>query len=162
FLTGQPLTLEEHLVKQLSRIGPVLAVGRPKEKIAPLGFARRYIPDANWKAEVERYIDSSALIIMILGKVYSKDEGFGWEVDRIRECNAARKLVLVIPPLRRDQIRKRWEDYCTHFGIGKQSISKLSKSARLITFTDDWKPRMACASARRWISARNSGLARAY
>jgi hypothetical protein len=100
-------------------------------------------------------------MIMILEKIHSKDEGFGREVGRIIERSAARKLLLVLPPLRRSQIRKRWDYFCTHFGIGTRSIPELPKSARLITFTDDWKPRMACAPVG-WLAARSPGLARAY
>ena len=60
FTTAQPSdlyagawTLEEAVEKTLRGYGPVIAIGRPGEKLPPAGAAREYVPNEAWQDRVK-------------------------------------------------------------------------------------------------------------
>ena len=59
-LGGTP-TFEHFVAGELNRIGPVVAIGRPGERLQPLGASRDYLADSDWQRAVTTTIEEAAL-----------------------------------------------------------------------------------------------------
>lgn len=93
FRTG--FTLERAVVDAASSVGPVIAIGRPGERLSPVGAARDYLPPkADWKAEVARLAAESAAIVAIAGNT----PGILWEYGHLAREALFSRLVFVFPP----------------------------------------------------------------
>jgi hypothetical protein len=66
FIERDAPTLESRLVPILERIGPVIALGKPGEHIAPLGASRDIIPHDRWQSCVRHYISRSQLVVVLM------------------------------------------------------------------------------------------------
>ena len=60
-------TYEVKLVSIFSRLGPVIAIGKPNEALPELGAFREYIPESKWREHIIRRMEISQLHIFILG-----------------------------------------------------------------------------------------------
>lgn len=88
------LTLEESIVLALmSNKRRVVALGRPGEKLPPLGAERFYVPDDEWQNAINNWIEQSYAIVMIAAKT----EATGWELERIFESSAHEKFLILFP-----------------------------------------------------------------
>lgn len=70
------LTQEEQIVSVLREIGPVLALGRPGEKLPETGATRTYRPEYEWQADVLDMMFRANFIFFSLGP----GEGLAWEI----------------------------------------------------------------------------------
>ena len=86
---------EQALAHALIEIGPVEAVGEPGRFLPPLGATRTYYADDEWRGGVRERIDTSALVVMSVGRT----PAVTWEVRLLREQGALRRTVFVIPPV---------------------------------------------------------------
>ena len=105
--SDRPTTFEEVLTGQLWRRGPVIAIGRPGERIPPMGAARDYYSDAIWQTEAERMVRESQAIVMIVGIT----PGLGWEMRRVNDLEMLNKLALAFPPVSTDESPRRWTGF---------------------------------------------------
>lgn len=141
-------TTEERLVEALSVIGPVVAIGKPGEKLPALGAARMYVDDEHWQSTVHRLMDRSALVALRLGDT----PGFWWELEHSISL-APTKLILIVPfnEAEYESFRERTSKHFPHplppFGsrIGFSSWRfrprrGLGKLVGLIFFHPDWAP----------------------
>ena len=96
------MTFERVLTRELTPVGPVIAIGRPGESLAPLGAARDYVGDDLWQDEVARRMKEAQLIVFVVGE----SEGLAWELHRVQRLGLIHKLVIVFPPV--DDIIRRW------------------------------------------------------
>jgi hypothetical protein len=103
FFNMRAYTFEEAVADEMSRHGPVVAVGRPGERRPPLGAAREYIADDRWRERVEEYVAEARVIVAVLGG----SGGLAWEWATILRSGALHRLVLVIPPVSADEVRRR-------------------------------------------------------
>ncbi|SOD73535.1 hypothetical protein SAMN05892883_2826 [Jatrophihabitans sp. GAS493] len=92
---------EEFLARALWRNGPVLAVGRPGERRAPLGAARVYYPDEAWQSAVTNLIQSSELLVVTMGRT----AGLSWELAQLKSLGALGKAIVLVPPTAGDLTR---------------------------------------------------------
>ena len=53
---------EQELAEIVTRVGPVVAIGKPGEPLPELGAARLYVGDADWKAKVTDLMARSRLV----------------------------------------------------------------------------------------------------
>jgi hypothetical protein len=83
---------EELVVDLLSPQGPVVAIGRPGEKVPRLGAARLYVGD-NWKDVVRSLMERSQLIVMFAGTT----PGFAWEIAEVFKKAPFVPTVLLLP-----------------------------------------------------------------
>jgi hypothetical protein len=86
-------THEEQLARMFREFGPVVAVGRPEERL-PLGSGaqRIYIPRQGWEPIVSELIDNARLVIIGAGP----GKGTAWEyVEVMRRRDPSRLLILV-------------------------------------------------------------------
>ena len=96
FWDAKALTLEEVIERALWLAGPVIAIGRPGEKLPPAGAAREYVPDGDWQARVGELIAECRYVSVVAGT----SEGLLWECRMLSEARALAKVV-VLPPDRR-------------------------------------------------------------
>jgi hypothetical protein len=100
---------EEVIVWHLWRFGPVVGVGRPADRLPPLGAAREYLSDDEWREHVETMMQRSSLIVVALGRT----DGLRWEIETVHRLGFDRKAVLVMPPVTREERAERWSSLRT-------------------------------------------------
>src|SRR5262245_33924680 len=105
------IRFEEIVVDHLFRYGPVVAIGRPGDKLRPLGAARDYLTDDAWQARVEQLMRQACAIVLVAGRT----AGLGWELRKVVELDFVGKLVLLFPPVELQDIRARWASLCDSF-----------------------------------------------
>jgi hypothetical protein len=105
------VTFEEAITDVCSWYGPVIAIGRPGESLPPIGAARLWVDHGSWQQRVTALLHDCELVVMIMGAVKGRD-GLAWEVETILKLGFASKLVLVVPPLKNEEMVKgRWRSY---------------------------------------------------
>jgi hypothetical protein len=108
-------SFEHFFTRELDRIGPTISVGRPGERLAPLGASRDYLDSADWKSAVGTLIDDAAVIAFLLGD----SESLLWEFRRTIETRGRARTLVIIPPLPdRREVHRRW----THFVQATASV----------------------------------------
>jgi hypothetical protein len=84
---------EEHLVYWFSRVGPVIAVGRPSENLPIPGALRLYFNDFEWKEKVEQLMSLSQFVILQAGST----TGLEWEIaTAIQKVDRGKVLISFI------------------------------------------------------------------
>lgn len=126
---------EEHLINALGAFGPVVAVGRPGERLPHLGAARFYLPGDDWQTGVLKLMELSQLIVLRLGD----GDGVWWEVDQARATQPPGKLVLLVPGDRPD-LAERLDD---HLPVPAEAPTVPGKwTSAVVVFAQDWTPRV--------------------
>jgi hypothetical protein len=100
------IPFEEVVTDHLWVYGPVLAIGNPqvKRKSVPLGAARDFIDDSIWRQKATELMQAAAMIVAIVAGT----EGLAWEIDTIAALGLTSKLVLLLPPVRAQELETRW------------------------------------------------------
>lgn len=99
--------LEGVLAWHLWRFGPVIGVGQPSERLPRLGSARVYLSDIEWQEQMAERIAAARAIVVVLGRT----EGLAWELETIERLGAGDRTIIVVPPLDRREIERRWEAF---------------------------------------------------
>jgi hypothetical protein len=115
-LARHGMTFERVVAKQLEPFGPVIAIGKPGEALAPLGAARDYVGDDVWQREVEQRMHDARLIVLMLGRT----EGLAWELLRAHRLDQLRKLILLFPPA--SDLELRWLTLRTRDVVASASL----------------------------------------
>ena len=71
-----------------------MAIGKPGEKLPPLGAARMYTTDDQWQQKVLEFLDKAQLIVVIL----SFTPSVAWEIEQVTADRLLPKTVFIIPP----------------------------------------------------------------
>ena len=136
------LSEEEQLADAVDEIGPLVAIGKPGEKLPELGAARLYVSDSEWRERVDQLMARAQLVILLAGTT----EGFWWELKRTADQGAPEKLVLLFP-FGKGRYRKfceRAERLLPHklpeFPGGWRFRSRLRA---ILYFGPDWTPHIA-------------------
>ncbi len=111
FETFDSRTEEELLVEALGQVGPVVAIGKPGEKLPELGAARTYVSDAEWQTTVRDLFGRAALAVLRIGQT----PGFYWEVEHSAKSLDPRRLVLLVPTFSRKQYDAFRKGASAHF-----------------------------------------------
>jgi hypothetical protein len=85
-------TEEEQLVAALRPLGPVVAIGRPGERLPEAGAARLYVDDAEWQSTVLRLLGHARVVVLALGA----GPGLMWELLAAFNNVTPERLVLVV------------------------------------------------------------------
>ncbi|MFF7183942.1 hypothetical protein ACFZAR_01645 [Streptomyces sp. NPDC008222] len=138
----QVVTGEEQLARALRPIGPVVAVGDPKERLPRLGAARMYVGD-DWQQVVLDLMGRARLVVVGTGF----NAGVLWELEKARETLPPERLVLVVTldPDAYDSFRRVTADL---FGAkplpawpdGRATVRTAFRGA--VHFDEDWTPRL--------------------
>jgi hypothetical protein len=86
-----PMTFEEVITAPLTRYGPVITIGRPGERLPPLGAYREYVRE-DWQRRVRERLSESSIIVAILDDT----PGLQWELDLVRSSGLQHRLLLVV------------------------------------------------------------------
>lgn len=85
---------EELLVTNMSRVGPVIAIGSPSDVRPPIGAAREYLGHDEWQRHVLYFMAQARAIVVSL----SATQGLAWELDQIKVGGYTDKTLFVVPP----------------------------------------------------------------
>jgi len=123
---AKALTLEEVMERALWRAGPVIAIGRPGEKLPPAGAAREYVPDGEWQARVGELMAECRYVCVVAGT----SEGLLWECRMLSEARALAKVVVVFPP-DRGQLEAAWRTMSAACSLQESVLPPRVLAARL-------------------------------
>jgi hypothetical protein len=98
---------EEVIVWHLWKFGPVVSVGKPGDKLTPLGSAREYLSDDTWRQHIDVQMVEASLIVVQVGR----SAGIGWEIYRLRHLGLDEKALFVIPPVEPNERAERWSEF---------------------------------------------------
>jgi hypothetical protein len=86
------VTLEEAIILGLMSEGrPVVALGKPGEKLPPVGAQRFYVEDTEWQDVIRRWIASSHAIVLVAAST----EGTRWEQEAVFAANAQQRFLIL-------------------------------------------------------------------
>jgi uncharacterized RDD family membrane protein YckC len=120
------LTLEEVVAARLRRWGPVVAIGKPAERIPPLGASRLYCGDEDWKSVAESLIVRAQCVVMMVGAT----RGIEDEIRMLVRRSALSKTLLFVPSCSEQLADARWEhaarvlDEEADLGVGESGIDE--------------------------------------
>jgi len=83
-------TIESLLCAFMKKYGMPIAIGKPREKLQPLGAARTYASDQDWKGVVKNYLEESRYVILYVDFT----DGVKWEINEVLH-HYLDKLILV-------------------------------------------------------------------
>jgi hypothetical protein len=101
---GRSIAFEEILEKALRRHGPVIAIGRPGDTLPPVGAARKYVLNDQWKDYVMTHRVNSQFVVVVIGST----SGVAWEIQQLAENGMLGKTILVLPPVGWVESDGRW------------------------------------------------------
>jgi len=132
---------EQTVTAQLRKLGPLIAIGRPGEKLPALGAARFYASDELWHAKVADVVKASQLVLWATGLT----EGLRWEISHLIENLPPEKLVLWAHPhlLRADAAEREaeWTKFLLALGgVFPKPLPESLGDARFFCFAADWTP----------------------
>ena len=90
---------EQELAFIFQRVGPVVAIGKPGERLPELGAARVYVSHESWQQTVLEMLERSSLVLARVGA----SPGVLWELDRVLSLAERSKVVLLILGSETDQ-----------------------------------------------------------
>lgn len=96
-------TEEEQIAAAFSEVGPMVAIGRPGERLPQLGAARMYATEDTWQATVADLLSRSRLVVMRVGDT----EGFWWEVANAATLPDATRVIFLLPETPEEYARFR-------------------------------------------------------
>jgi hypothetical protein len=138
---SRPYTYEETLVSVLDDAGPVVAIGRPGERLPPLGAIRVYVEAADdeaWRTEVRNRISTARLVVIQAGTSAS----LLWELRAVLERAAPDRIVLSFLTWRPEpsaQREKRYQAFlAASQGLFPQKLPRTLGRAGFLTFAQDW------------------------
>jgi hypothetical protein len=138
---------EESIAQALFDSGPLIAIGRPGERLPELGAARTYWADDDWKSAVEATAYRAENVVMIAGL----SQGLAWEIDKLRSWGMLRKLLVLIPPDRADPTAQRIVQVIDDLGIkGFPQEAALAPMIIGFAFTKDETPVVYLADGPTW------------
>lgn len=129
---------EQLLVGAAQELGPVAAIGRPGERLPPLGAFRRYYPDDQWQREVAKLIGSVDLIVVSVGETSS----FAWEVEEIRDQGLLSHAIFVVPPVDADARSQRLRMLADLLRVDRDLLDCEAVGVEIlaVSFSDTGKP----------------------
>lgn len=139
------LTLEERLVQVLSIIGPVVAVGRPGEKLPTLGAARFYVKEDRWREKVSQISRELAFVVWVSGMT----DGLQWELGHLISTVSPEKLIVWAHPhilqLKSRERERVWRAFID--GLGANFLAPLPRrlgDVRAFFFGPSFEPHAVC------------------
>jgi WD40 repeat protein len=142
---------EQGLAKMLDKCGPVIAIGRPDEKLPPLGAARFYVSHDRWQAKVADVAAVSHFVVWATGTT----EGLRWEIAHLIASVPPEKIIIWAHPhllsMWEGDPEVEWSKFRTLLGgLFPKPLPEVLGPARFIYFTSDWEPRLATPPSAGW------------
>jgi MFS family permease len=105
---------EEVLVRNLTTIGPVVALNPSGTDLAPIGAARETLAADHWQTKIADWM-AAAQLIVVGAAPETTSEGFEWELREIDSQELWSKTLLVLPPVPDVTMRARWDRFTKVF-----------------------------------------------
>lgn len=137
----QPANPEQLMTNIARKCGPVIAIGRPGERLPALGAARFYVINELWQEKVADVATVAQLVIWASGTT----EGLQWEITHLISTLPPEKLVLWAHPylldLDADERETEWSAFVTGLGtLFPKPLPKPLGSTRFFAFDHDFTP----------------------
>ncbi len=84
---------EREIARALHRVGPLVAIGKPGDSVAPLGAARVYVGDDVWQETVLALIKRAAIVIL----QPEATQGTWWELNAVAATTDWRRVLMLVP-----------------------------------------------------------------
>ncbi len=118
--------------KELKKVGPYIAVGRPGEKLPEIGAARLYISDSEWHEKVLALIKRARLVVVRAGR----SSGLVWEIEQLVTHLNPQQILVILPVAKKDyEPFRNWAVAVLPGGLPEKAPAE-----RLLTFGNNWKP----------------------
>lgn len=133
---------DEVLALALRDVGPLIAIGKPSDKIPPLGALRLYFEDEEWQEQVERLISISRFAIIQAGYT----EGTDWEIQRCRNLLPPEKVIFsFLSWLKFDRESRQLEYDLLAIQIKRiygRALPEKIGNASFLYFDKEWNPHL--------------------
>jgi hypothetical protein len=129
---------EGGLASAFQKVGELIAIGKPGEKLATLGASRLYVTDDQWQEKVLEMVKKSELVVW----TYGDTEGLRWEIARLVEIVPPEKLVIAMPFWdKKMAVRKAiWQQARDLLGKNfKTPLPENVGDSLFLTFDQNWK-----------------------
>ena len=83
---------EQELAWIMARVGPVIAIGKPGERLPQLGAARLYVDDDHWRDTIDELMARSALVVVRAGDT----PNLWWEIERAMTRHPLERVIIVM------------------------------------------------------------------
>ncbi len=120
----------------LQRLGPIVAIGSPRDALPPMIANLLYVGDADWQTVVANLIQRAQAIVMVAGET----PWVAWELGKIAEQNCLAKSLVLIPPDSAADRAERWRNtvqglpqHASYRGLSDLDLS----DALAVGFIDD-------------------------
>jgi len=112
---------EQEIADAVAPVGPLIALGRPDDRLPPPGAHRVYLRPNNWRESVERLMFEAALVIIQIDK---GGEGLQWELAKVREVVLPERAIFLsfLAPEDLQHVRLQFETE-TGLELPKDSIA---------------------------------------
>lgn len=130
-------TDEQKLVEGLKTMGPVVAIGKPREPIPEVGAVRTYSSDSEWQERVKSLMQTAQIVVIRCGTTQS----LLWELQTsIRHVRPERLLLWLM-------FTEKREDLWNHFCSTVQSWLPVKLPAKIgnalfLSFDGKWNPEL--------------------
>jgi hypothetical protein len=139
-------TREESIVSVMREIGPVVAIGRPGDSLAPLGAERRYCKEEDWKHEVVSLIKQARLVVIQAGA----SGGLLWEISEVSKRLKPEQILISLrikDKVFRLSADKSAQDQYEGFRVlspqfFRHPLPDELGEATFLCFQEDWKPQL--------------------
>ena len=92
---GAEQTVEMRLARALGRVGPMISIGRPGERLPEIGSNRFYVSDGEWQQAVRHFLETAAAVVIVVGR----STGVTWEIRTALDKVPRERLLLAFPHL---------------------------------------------------------------
>jgi TM2 domain-containing membrane protein YozV len=82
---------EQELAMILHRLGPVIAIGKPGERLPELGAARLYVGNDRWRSTVDDLLKEAGLVLIRAGTTPS----LWWEIEETMKLVPRERILIV-------------------------------------------------------------------
>ncbi len=82
---------EQEMAFIMERVGPVVAIGKPGERLPELGAARLYVGDDEWRDVVGHFMNDAALVVIRAGETAN----LWWETEEALRRRPPERVIIV-------------------------------------------------------------------
>jgi hypothetical protein len=127
-------TLEERLVAEFRSLGPVVAVGKPGERLSPSGAARLYLSNEEWKSRVAELATRARMVLLVVGGT----SGIRWELEHLPSCTSPDRVLLCVPGTNAAERSRSYAAFRAVLPPDRAHCFPESCSAALVAFDSAW------------------------
>lgn len=155
------VTEEEQLAQAVAPIGPLVAIGRPGERLPKPGAIRAYATDAEWKDVVTHWLTTARLVILRPGIT----QGVWWEMEHAIATARPDRFILLL-------VRVKAVEYGAlsvllnhqlHMALPPmRDVQRWRRVSGFFEFGNDWTPRFLPLGAPYWRMSSYKGTERLF